>query len=258
MADVNVPAPKPKRKNRILDPRFPLTCSICGVAKCEGRRIRCEPCYAAWKVDYMARYQVENADQIAVRLKVHRQELGEAYRAPDRARCNARYHADPTPGIADSKMRYQADPEAWRARTAKNVRKRKGRDPEGERAKVAKRMRLRRQNSICVTVSGRMSNRIWTALKRKAGKKKPWLKSVDYTVDQLIARLHETMPTGFGWDDFMTGALHIDHIRPVASFTFASEEDEGFRACWALSNLQLLPALENIQKGARLDWQAAA
>lgn len=82
---------------------------------------------------------------------------------------------------------------------------------------------------------------------------KHWEDLLGYTGAQAIDRLRETIPPGYTWEDFLSGQLHIDHIFPIASFEIASIEDENFRRCWALDNLQLLPELENKSKGARLD-----
>jgi hypothetical protein len=46
---------------------------------------------------------------------------------------------------------------------------------------------------------------------------------------------------------------HIDHIKPRSLFTYTSIEDEQFKKCWALSNLQPLEALENIRKGNKYE-----
>ena len=62
----------------------------------------------------------------------------------------------------------------------------------------------------------------------------------------------KTLPVGHTWTDFLEGDFHIDHIIPCAAFNFQSPEDPDFKRCWALSNLQLLPAEENLKKGAKL------
>jgi hypothetical protein len=38
------------------------------------------------------------------------------------------------------------------------------------------------------------------------------------------------------WERF--SEIHIDHIIPRSHFEYESEEDEQFKQCWALSNLQ--------------------
>jgi hypothetical protein len=44
---------------------------------------------------------------------------------------------------------------------------------------------------------------------------------------------------------------HIDHIKPNRLFNYESQEDEDFKKCWALSNLQPLFAADNLSKGGR-------
>jgi hypothetical protein len=72
-----------------------------------------------------------------------------------------------------------------------------------------------------------------------------------YTFDELWARLESTMPEGATVDDFLAGSLHIDHIRPRASFDLTDPEQ--VRACWSLQNLQLLWAEDNQKKAAKHD-----
>ena len=85
----------------------------------------------------------------------------------------------------------------------------------------------------------------------KAGRK--WETLVGYTLDDLIKRLKKTMPEGYTWQDFLTGKLHIDHIIPISAFNFTRPEHNDFKRCWALSNLRLLPAKENLRKHNHLD-----
>jgi hypothetical protein len=52
--------------------------------------------------------------------------------------------------------------------------------------------------------------------------------------------------------DYIDGRLHLDHIIPLDAFNFTKPTDIDFQRCWALSNLQLLPADENIQKSNKI------
>lgn len=54
---------------------------------------------------------------------------------------------------------------------------------------------------------------------------------------------------GMSWDNM--AEWHIDHILPLASFSYASASDPEFRAAWALTNLRPLWSAENMQKGAK-------
>jgi len=99
-------------------------------------------------------------------------------------------------------------------------------------------------------VCRRMTNNIRKALgKSKDGYS--WEALLGYTRKQLFEHLEKTMPDGYTWDDL--DELHIDHIIPSSAFNFDSYLDIDFKRCWALENLRLLPAVENMQKGASLE-----
>lgn len=107
--------------------------------------------------------------------------------------------------------------------------------------------------NIQYRIHRRMKDSIRFYLKRRKSNKKN-MKTEDligYTIEHLKNHLENTMPEGYSWQDFLENKLHIDHIRPVSSFTFASYKDKDFQRCWALENLQLLEATENLRKGAR-------
>ena len=82
----------------------------------------------------------------------------------------------------------------------------------------------------------------------KAGRR--WSDLLGYTISDLMTRLSETMPQNYSWERL--GEMHIDHIIPKALFQYESEDDQKFKECWALSNLQLLPAIENLTKSKKL------
>jgi hypothetical protein len=93
----------------------------------------------------------------------------------------------------------------------------------------------------------KMSRDIYKALKKsKAGRR--WEDLIGYTVKDLIKHLKKTMPKGYSWADYIKGKLHIDHIIPKSAFNYTKPEHIDFKRCWALENLQLLPAEENMKK----------
>ncbi len=97
----------------------------------------------------------------------------------------------------------------------------------------------------------RMTGSIWAALRsRKAGRS--WESLVGYTLDDLAAHLERQFASGMSWDNI--GEWHVDHVRPRSAFSYSSPDDAAFKECWALPNLQPLWAIENMSKGARLDW----
>lgn len=76
-----------------------------------------------------------------------------------------------------------------------------------------------------------------------------WEAIVGYTITDLMAHLEKQFLKGMTWDN--RGEWHIDHITPLASFTFETTEDPEFKAAWALTNLRPLWAADNIRKSAK-------
>jgi hypothetical protein len=90
----------------------------------------------------------------------------------------------------------------------------------------------------------------------KAGESKRrrrWDGMVPYTLQQLRRHLSKTMPPGYTWSDLGGRyGLHIDHIVPISAHRFSSPDDVDFQRCFALRNLRLLPAEQNVRKQAKL------
>lgn len=86
----------------------------------------------------------------------------------------------------------------------------------------------------------------------KSGKNgKSWESLVGYTLNDLTNHLESQFSKGMAWNNY--GAWHIDHIKPVSHFNFDSPEDQEFKECWSLWNLQPLWAFDNQSKGNRVD-----
>ena len=102
-----------------------------------------------------------------------------------------------------------------------------------------------------------MSCAINFALKLRKSRKdrRHWEDLVGYTAKDLVERLKKTLPKGVTWEEFIENRAdyHIDHIIPQSVFNYETSEDIDFKRCWALSNLQILPALENIHKMTKID-----
>ena len=97
----------------------------------------------------------------------------------------------------------------------------------------------RMANDIVYNLNSRMTVSIRYALgKNKNGNH--WEKIVGYTAKDLKKHLENTMPSGYTWNDYIDGKLHIDHIIPRSVFVFQDSKDSDFLDCWCLDNLQLL------------------
>lgn len=106
-------------------------------------------------------------------------------------------------------------------------------------------------------INSLMSSSIAGSLKKNKTSKNglSWLDYVDYSIEDLVKHLKKSLKKipGHTWNDFMEGRLHIDHILPKASFKFDSPDHPEFKRCWSLENLRLLPAIENMSKGAKCE-----
>jgi hypothetical protein len=75
---------------------------------------------------------------------------------------------------------------------------------------------------------------------------KSWKDLVGFPVADLKRHLERQFVPGMSWEN--RSLWHIDHIVPLASFTFTSADDPEFSAAWALSNLRPLWKSENLAK----------
>lgn len=108
-------------------------------------------------------------------------------------------------------------------------------------------------NNVTQKLSQRMSQAMWKSLVNgKHGHH--WETLVDYTLDELKTHLEEQMHPWMTWDNYGR-CWHIDHIRPVSSFSFESYNDPEFKKCWRLRNLQPMWAGDNFRKSDTWDRQ---
>jgi len=124
-------------------------------------------------------------------------------------------------------------------------------NPEQTRISHNQNRKERYKTDLKFNLNYKISNVIRKSLK---GNKNGWHWEdlVGYKLNDLIKRLKSTLPKNYCWKDFLDGKLEIDHIIPKNVFNFTKSKHPDFRRCWALSNLQLLPARENLKKRAYL------
>ena len=97
-------------------------------------------------------------------------------------------------------------------------------------------------------------HQIWDALKNnKSGI--TWKFFVPYTLDELMEHLESQFDENMTWDNYGS-YWHVDHIKPKISFNYVDHDNEEFRECWALENLQPLPAHINSKKQHKIgpEW----
>lgn len=96
-------------------------------------------------------------------------------------------------------------------------------------------------------INSRLSNAIWYALKEKKSFRS-WENLVGFTAEELKNHLEKQFVEEMTWELFLEGKIHIDHVVPKSWFIYESSEDEQFKHCWSLNNLQPLWASENLLK----------
>lgn len=175
------------------------------------------------KAKERGRYMLRRERQIAAQ-KEKRAKNPEKYREIDRKSY--------TKHLA-SRLKTEAE---WRARNRERDRK--------NRRDYFAALRADPQFRVRSSVSAYMN---FCLKSRKSGR--TWSSIVDYTLQDLVSHLERQFKAGMNWGNYGRSGWHIDHIVPVSSFKFTSPEDPEFKACWSLSNLRPLWAVDNLRKG---------
>ncbi len=78
----------------------------------------------------------------------------------------------------------------------------------------------------------------------------PWEAAAGYSLQDLKTHLAALFQTGMNWENY--GEWHLDHIIPLAVFSYDSVHHSEFKQCWAVDNLQPLWARDNMRKHASI------
>jgi hypothetical protein len=81
-------------------------------------------------------------------------------------------------------------------------------------------------------------------------KNKHYFDVLKYTPEQLMLHLGNQFTDNMTWDNY--GEWHVDHIKPISSFSITEMGDEEFMKCWSLNNLQPMWGEENIRKSNKI------
>jgi len=217
-------------------------CSKCGkikplnefskdISRKDGKYPYCKQCIAIYQEknkekfsNYMEKYRQENEKKIAKQAEIYRQNNKEKIK-----KRRHKYYIKNTEKESRRAREYYKSHRCIMDEYHNNYKKTKYR------------------TDLKFNLNLRIGSAIWRSLRgSKAGRR--WETLVGYTVNDLMKHLKKTMPEGYCWQDFLDGKIHIDHKIPKSAFNYIKPEHVDFRRCWALSNLQLLPAKENFEK----------
>lgn len=87
-------------------------------------------------------------------------------------------------------------------------------------------------------------------LEGKGGRK--WKDLTGFSLAELSRHLERQFGRGMSWDNYGEDGWHVDHIRPLKSYSFETSECEDFKAVWCLTNLRPLWAPDNLSKHAKI------
>ena len=204
-----------------------ILCRVCGElrprATKKGGRI-CRECLKEKNRESASRWRKEN---------------------PERVRETRRKFRKANPEIIrERKRKYYAD-----NRVREREKRGKWRDENREHCRRQKReyKRNRRATDAAFAVKLNVRNAICEAVKRGGGAK---AHRTEHYLGYPVARLVEWARRN-GYNPPLT---HIDHIVPVSWFLRKYDTTTALRKAWHLGNLQIIPAKENLRKGARREW----
>lgn len=128
----------------------------------------------------------------------------------------------------------------------KNERKWQMENREGKTRAWNKWAKEQRKANPTFRLNSSIRSAIWDALRfKKKGRK--WEKLVGYSLEDLIKHLEKQFDNKMTWDNY-GWYWEVDHIKPKSWFSYLSYEDEEFKKCWALGNLQPLKKDINREK----------
>lgn len=137
------------------------------------------------------------------------------------------------------------------------------------KVKINERKLKKKEDNIQIRIRSNISNAIRQALiKRSSRKSRSIRKSLNFTIDDLILKFENVFnESGNEWmnwnnwgkynpetwieEDKSTWVWNIDHFIADSLFNYVSEDDQGFKDSWDLSNLRPYSAKLNIEEGNR-------
>jgi hypothetical protein len=127
-------------------------------------------------------------------------------------------------------------------------------DPKALAAAKHARQRERYHGDPLYNLKRRMSSAVRRSLQMTGGGsakrwQSKWLTLVGYTAEELHGHIEKQFLPKMGWHNMPK--WHVDHIVPLSSFNFSSDDDPEFRAAWALTNLRPVWATVNLRKRAK-------
>ncbi|MEK6878166.1 MAG: hypothetical protein AABY22_01085 [Nanoarchaeota archaeon] len=220
-------------------------------------------------------YYINNKEKIQLSQKKWQESLGEKYKEKERKRSREKYWHDPIKSRKKQKIRDKRYKEKHGNKKVLLAKERRNKNPEKFRQYQRDYKVKNKEKCHNYSVEWRNKNREKIRqydrkkLKTPNGKldsimrggirkdlvsrgtsknNKKWEDLVGYTKEELLKRLISKFTKGMTIEKLINGEIVIDHIIPRVSFIYSSYENEQFKACWSLNNLQPMWHIKNSTK----------
>jgi hypothetical protein len=204
------------------------------------------------------RYRQENKEKISSSKKRYRQENKEKISSS-----NKRYYQENKEKVISSNKRYRQENkekvislnERYRQENKEKISSSNKRYYQENKEKIVQQKvvykRNLRKTNPAYKIRTNISRCINKALRKQSSTKDgSCLSKFPYTMIELRQHLEAQFQPGMSWENY--GQWHIDHIIPQSKLLYTSMDDENFKKCWALENLQPLWAVDNLKKGSKI------
>lgn len=209
----------------------------------DGVRARCKGCEAKRSAVYDKTKQGKSRFE-----RFRKTEKAEAIRqryqgSPKQKACKKRH--EKTPKCKATRDAYRASPEGAAKTKATNQKHKKT-----ERHRITTHLYNQKRSKIAgVRLDAAIRSGIWLGLKGKKNGRK-WESLAGYTLKELMDHIENLFQPGMTWDNY--GTWHLDHVIPRVAFFYTEAEDNDFKRCWALDNLQPLWWQDNCRKHSKI------
>ena len=218
-----------------------------------GRTNRCRDCAR----EYKRLDAIKHHDRRLEKLRKWREANPEEYKARKHAeylKHKDRYNAGSKKWYQENKEKVREQGKRWRAENKELKAERDKAYVLEHKDKIREYKRIyiqnKRENDLEYNITNKLRQRLRHAV-RRGYKNERTKKLLGCTVEFLMDWLEAQFTEGMTWEAFLVGDIHVDHIRPCASFDLTDPVQQ--RICFNYRNLQPLWAVDNMQKHNKWD-----
>ena len=192
------------------------------------------------KLKYQKQYSINNKEKISTHQKKYREEHHEEIH-----NYKVNYYKENKDAVSEKNRNYYFK----NSNTIKEYNKKYAKE---NREKINQYIKDRKSKDTLFKLKLQVRNMLWESFNRKGNKKNySGEKLLGCKWEYFINHLLETYKDRYGYEWDGKEDVHIDHIVPLAT---AKSEKEIIELC-NYTNLQLLKGKDNLEKGAKIDWE---